>query len=251
MINKCIAVVDKIINIISFLILIILILIGLYALYDYHHIYESTELTEELKELKPTKEQEKLSYEELKKINGDIIAWITIDDTRIDYPILQGKDNTTYLTVDYNKQYSSAGSIFLDYRNDDSFTDDYSIIYGHNMYYKGMFSDIRNYSDKDYFDNHLTGSLFLKSGKYEIEVIAYSIINAFDDIPYNLMIYQNNKNDEIIKYFLEKAKYKKESNINRDDKILLLSTCSTTATEERMVLFTRIINYEDYIIESE
>ena len=80
-------------------------------------------------------------------------------------------------------------------------------------------------------------------------MLAYSIISAFDDIPYNLTIFKNKNNDKVINYFSKNAKYKNDSDIDSNDKLLLLSTCSTTSTEERMVLLTKIVNYREYVVE--
>ena len=71
--------------------------------------------------------------------------FIFIRPTNIDYPILAGEDNTSYLKTDYKGDYSPAGSIFLDYRNSRSLDDDYFVVYGHNMAKGLMFSDIKKY----------------------------------------------------------------------------------------------------------
>ena len=67
------------------------------------------------------------------KLNKDVVGWITIFDTHISYPVVQGKDNQEYLNKDVFGKFSFSGSIFLDYRNACDFTDSYSIIYGHHM----------------------------------------------------------------------------------------------------------------------
>lgn len=244
MINKIIVIIDRCINIVIVLFLFLLGFISVYALYDTYHIYEETEISDELKLLKPEGDTDDLSYDKLKAINPDIVGWIRLNDTRIDYPILQGKDNTSYLTKDYKKEDSVSGSIFLDYRNNSLFEDDYSVIYGHNMYYKGMFSDIRNYKKKDYFEKHLKGKLYFEKGKYDVEIISFSIINAFDDIPYNLYVFQKNHNNEVINYFMNHANNRQNIEVSNDDKLLLLSTCSVTLEEERMVLLAKLSSFQ-------
>ena len=79
-----------------------------------------------------------------------MVGWIVVDDTNIDYPVMQGYDNSQYLNLDPYGEYSLSGSIFLDSRNSSDFTDPYSIIYGHHMEYGKMFGAIDDYLDDQY-----------------------------------------------------------------------------------------------------
>ena len=80
-----------------------------------------------------------------KKITGNMVAWLTIDDTNVDYPVMQGEDNNEYLNKDPFGDYALSGSIFLDSRNDPEFKDYYSLIYGHHMEHGMMFGAIDEY----------------------------------------------------------------------------------------------------------
>ena len=101
------------------------------------------------------------------KLNKDVVGWITIFDTHISYPVVQGKDNQEYLNKDVFGKFSFSGSIFLDYRNACDFTDSYSIIYGHHMEYGAMFGDVVEFKNDDYFQEHKTGALFLLDDTYK------------------------------------------------------------------------------------
>lgn len=82
----------------------------------------------------PEKETGKeIDFEGLRKINEDLVAWIQIPGIGVDYPVVQGEDNEYYLYHTFQKENNKAGSIFLDYRNHDDFTDRRVILYGHNM----------------------------------------------------------------------------------------------------------------------
>ena len=132
-INGLVKLFDKLINHIVLIILLILLLYSGYALYDAYATYEKAELSDEILQYRP-EENEKFSLKSIQKdINEDICGWIRIDNTNIDYPVVIGEDNSEYLNNDYKKEYSITGSIFIDYRNDRDFKDDYTIIYG-NMY---------------------------------------------------------------------------------------------------------------------
>jgi sortase B len=101
----------------------------LYIVYDSLKVTKSVVLGEEIKMLAPL--DDAIDILRLRELNSDIVGWIRIPDTDIDYPILQGSDNDYYLSRNYLGEFAVAGSIFLDYRND--FGDDFLIIYGHSM----------------------------------------------------------------------------------------------------------------------
>ena len=164
-----------------------------YALYDAYATYQKAELSDEILQYKP-EENEKFSLESIQKeINEDICGWIRLDGTNIDYPMVIGKDNTEYLNNDYKKEYSITGSIFLDYRNDRNFKDDYTIIYGHNLKADLMFAEVRNYAEKKYFDEHSTGMLYTGDKIYKIDVLYFESVNAYSKV-YSLTLRRNDSN---------------------------------------------------------
>lgn len=244
-INLLVNLIDKIINNIVIVVLVILLFYSGYALYDAYATYQKAELTQDVLQYKP-EEKEKFSLESIQKeINEDICGWIRIDNTNIDYPMVIGKDNTEYLNNDYRKEYSITGSIFLDYRNNRFFKDDYTIIYGHNLKADLMFAEVRNYSDKKYFDDHNTGMLYTGDKIYKIDLLYFEIINAYSKV-YSLTLKRNESNKELIKEF-EKDVITKNSSIKASskDKLILLSTCNSSDTETRSVLVGKITEVEE------
>ena len=105
--------------------------------------------------------------------------WLMINDTNIDYKVMQGKDNFEYLSKNPYGDYYIGGSLFLDYRNDKDYNDEYNIIYGHNMDGGKMFADLKKFYDKDFFDSHKTGTLYLKHKTYKLEIIGVLKCNAY------------------------------------------------------------------------
>lgn len=96
---------------------------------------------------------------------------------------MQTSDNSFYLNHDFLGQYSVQGAVFLDYRNDASFKDDLSIIYGHRMNGRLMFSDVARYRDNEFLHNHARGELRLRSGaEIALEAKDFLTINAHDDM---------------------------------------------------------------------
>ena len=146
---------------------------------------------------------------------GGQVAWLRIDGTHIDYPVMQAGDNRWYLSHDFLNREETMGAIFLDYRNDDDFSDDVSIIYGHRMNGNLMFSDVAKYADSKYFFEHKNGKLYLRNGKsMQLTAVAYLQIDADDELYQDLVI------DDY-------------------DSVVVLSTCDRAVHEKRDVLILR------------
>ena len=144
-----------------------------YALWDNAQVYAAVDdVQSELMKLKPDPEQKDggASFEELRKINPDVCGWITLDHTKIDYPILQGEDNLTYINTDVYGDFALSGSIFLDSGCDNTFQGKYSLLYGHHMANHKMFGDLDLYRKKKFFDKNTTGTLILPERSYKLEI---------------------------------------------------------------------------------
>ena len=115
------------------------------------------EVENEIDETDAIKETEYVSaidFAVLDSQNPDVVAWIQIPGTQINYPVVQGKDNDYYLHRDLNGQKSTAGTIFLDYADQADFSSLHNVLYGHHMKNGSMFKDISRYKDQGYFDQH-------------------------------------------------------------------------------------------------
>ena len=115
-----------------------------------------------------------VDFKALKKINPDIVAWIRIPDTSIDYPVVQGNDDSYYLTHTFKKTEHVAGAIFLDSDNNADFSDDKNIIYGHNMKDGSMFQGLHKYESESYLQEHNKVYLYLPDG----EALTYTVIKC-------------------------------------------------------------------------
>ena len=115
-----------------------------------------------------------VDFKALKKINPDIVAWIRIPDTSIDYPVVQGNDDSYYLTHTFKKAEHVAGAIFLDSDNNADFSDDKNIIYGHNMKDGSMFQGLHKYESESYLQEHNKVYLYLPDG----EALTYTVIKC-------------------------------------------------------------------------
>ena len=236
--NKIITGLDSIISTVTTSILLVLMAFGLYALYDIYDVYDDAKLADDIVTLKPHEQETTFDLTKLKEVNKDIIGWIIINDTNIDYPILKGKDNSEYLNRNYKKEYAAAGSIFLDYRNG-NLNEDYSVIYGHNMNANLMFGSIKNYKDQTYFNNHLKGILHTEKESYKLDIIAYAIVSAYDNTVYDIETNKDDHNNDILNYFKDNSKYIKMLDLKNDDKLIVLSTCDASGINERSVLLVK------------
>ena len=239
-INYLICFVDKSINFCVVILFIVALFFSGYAIYDTYATYESAKLPDFIKKYQPD-EENSLEIDQIKEeINNDIVGWITIHDTSINYPIVQGKDNREYLNMNYQREHSLPGSIFMDYRNDKKFLDDYSILYGHNLINNTMFGGLIKFEKKDYFDKHLSGMLYTGDHTYRIEVLSFAVLDAYSDV-YNIILNANSNNKIIYQEIMKYSKVKSDVSLEDGDKLLLLSTCRANQEEERSVLLTKIV----------
>ena len=109
-----------------------------------------------------------VDFEALQAVNSDIVAWIYIEGTSVNYPVVQGADNYYYLRRMTNREYNNAGSIFMDYRNHAGFSDSHTVLYGHNMENGTMFADIYNYQEQAYYDAHPVCQIMTPDGNYTL-----------------------------------------------------------------------------------
>lgn len=176
-----------------------------------------------------------IDFDELKKINDDCVAWIYIEDTDINYPIVQGSDNSYYLKHLIDGKWNSSGSIFMDSRVSADISDRHCIIYGHHMKNGTMFSGLTKYKEQEYFDAHPEGWLITPEGTYRIEFFAGYVANvksAAWDLGFE-------SDDDFVSWTQEAKKqswFASALSPAVTDRILTLSTCSYEFDNARYVL---------------
>ena len=186
------------------------------------------------------------SFQTIRELNSDVVGWINISNTLIDYPVVQTKDNSYYLRHNINKEYNYSGCPFLDYRNSvkpDSDTRNF-IIYGHHRRNGTMFAQLKKYNDVDFYKENPVirfDTIYNRS-----EWIIFSNFRATttwaSGTPFNYIQTDFKDDAEFLKFVDE---LKKRSlittpvDVRADDKILLLSTCSYEKSHWRMVIAAR------------
>lgn len=234
-------------SIISVLLVIVLAAAGCYsayALYDNARIYsDAGAVQEELLALKPsgtTAEEVSASFEELLAINSDVCAWLTLDGTAIDYPILQGENNLSYINTDVYGDFALSGSIFLDSACSPDLTDSYSLIYGHHMDQNKMFGDLDLYKEEAFFNENTTGSLILPDRSYKLEIFAYLLEPASEAAIFSPGQWQADISG-LVSFAQQNAVFLHEDTIHQllqeeHPQVLALSTCSSEYTDARTVI---------------
>jgi sortase B len=179
-------------------------------------------------------------FKPLLKINSDVIGWVKIDDTLIDYPVVQAADNEYYLSKDLNQKNNVNGSIFLDYRNHIDKDEKHWILYGHNMKNKSMFMALLNYESKWYFDHHSIIDFDTLYGNKKWRVFSAYFTNTSED--YLRTDFKTNAEyKDFIKSLQEKSLHSTKITLYDSDTVLTLSTCSNTHDGARFVVHAKLI----------
>lgn len=186
-------------------------------------------------------------FEELRAINPDVNGWLTMPETEIDYPLVQGETNFSYINTDIYGNFALSGSIFLDSRNDNEYLDVYSLLYGHNMNKHRMFGDVRLYKDSEFFEKNQQGELYLPDKKHTLQSISCIICSSSDWIRFNPERWSELTNEEILQYAQEDAVNVSETGLKalqtvldagEKPRLVALSTCSDEFTDARTILLT-------------
>lgn len=242
-------------GLVSFVVGMMLLLAGIYAIYalwDNRQVYERAgDVQESLLRFKPTEttaeEKRGPGFTELQAINPDVCAWLSLDDTGIDYPVLQGRTNLSYLSTDVYGAYSLAGSIFLDSRNHRDGSDPYSLIYGHHMENHRMFGDLELYRDREFFRNSSGGQLIFPEAGFRLDPLACFQAPASEALIFDPEFTALNL-PTLLNYAEQHAQQLNADSLRRireqeDRRILALTTCSTDFTDSRTVVLMEMTAY--------
>ena len=241
------------------LIFILLIIIIASVIYIVKYFLNKEEVKEESNllntinidkaDITPDKTERMLQVEELQKKNSDIIGWIEIEGTNINYPVLQGEDNSFYMNRNYDKEESVYGSLFLDKDYDWKRGSNNLLIYGHNMQDGSMFHDLLNYADKDYYEEHPIIRFTTPEEDAEYEIIAAFRSRVYYKSEKNVFRYYyfiNPETEEEYDEFVKDAKkaslYDTGKTAEYGDQLITLSTCAYHTEDGRFAVVARKIS---------
>ena len=172
-------------------------------------------------------EEYTVNFEELKSKNTDTVAYLKVNNTKIDYVVVKGEDNNYYLTHNFNKEANSAGWIFADYKNKFDGTDRNIVIYGHNMLNGSMFGTLKNARKKEWYENsdNLIISLVTEKGNQHYKIFSiYTVKN--EDYYIKTEFSDTDEFKKFISTIASRSIKKFDYNLEEIEQILTLSTCS-------------------------
>lgn len=203
---------------------------------------DPTQVTEE-------KTEKMLKLEELQKENNEVIGWLEIEGTNINYPVLQGTDNEFYMKNNYKKEKSKDGSIFLDKSYNWDIPSSNLLLYGHNNKNGIMFQDLMKYAKEDFYKEHtkIKFTTNKEDSVYEIMSVFYSrVYYKSEQNVFRYYYFVNANNEQEYNYFVNNAKkvsiYDTGVNANYGDQLLTLSTCEYSQEDGRFVVVAKKIN---------
>ena len=186
-----------------------------------------------------------VDFSELLKRNSDTVGWINVNNTNINYPVVQTNNNDDYLHKAFDGSKNQAGWIFADYRNDMKNFDKNTIIYGHSRLNKTMFGSLFNVLNESWYSNKYNqiirfstpteNTMWQVFSVYKINLESYYLQVDFDNDSQYL---------EFLNTLKSRSKYNFNVSLNENDKIITLSTCSDAAGTGRIVLHAKLIKKE-------
>ncbi len=187
-----------------------------------------------------------LQVEELQNINPDIIGWLEIENTNINYPVLQGSDNSFYLNHDYKKEKNKNGALFLDASYSWNPPSSNLLIYGHNNQNGTMFEDLLKYKQKDFYENHKLIRFTTNADDSYYEIIAVFNSKVYyqsqkDVFKYYYFINANDENEfnEYIQNVKQISLYDTGNSANYGEQLITLSTCSYHTKDGRFAVVAK------------
>ena len=215
------------------------------TMWEYHVAKSAyTNISEKTAKVDPKQFTGVVDWKALKKVNPDVQGWLYQKGTVINYTVVQGTDNDTYLHTRFDKQWSGGGTLFVDCRMEKDFKGFNSIIYGHHMKDGSMFRSIRGYTKEDgYYDKHKTLELATPHGNYHLVVFSAFITKATDEDTYKMTYDEAEK-----QAYIDRAWERSELPITRDsvdvtknDRLVTLSTCAYDYEEARYIVMCKMV----------
>ena len=187
-------------------------------------------------------------YKTLHNKNKKLIGWIKIDDTIIDYPVMQTVNNEYYLDHNFNQEEDRNGCIFMDYQCDVVEGCDNMILYGHHMQSGKMFGTLNKYSNENYYKEHpkIQFDTIYEKGQYEVMYVFRSKVYSEEEITFKYYQFINaGSEQEFNSYMNEMAAlslYNTGVTANYGDQLLTLSTCDYQENDGRFVVVAKRVN---------
>lgn len=181
----------------------------------------------------------KVNFDTLWNINKDVIGWLECEGTIINYPVVQGDDNTYYLKHLLDGTYHRFGTLFVDCENAADFTDQNTVIYGHHIKVGTMFQTLDNYKEPDYYKSHPYFMLYLPDKTYRIELFAGCLVDGSGGIPLNFADKQEYQN--YIDSLRSESTFTSPVTMTSEDRMVTLYTCAYDFETARYIVCGKLV----------
>ncbi|MEI7025799.1 class B sortase [Paenibacillus sp. y28] len=181
-------------------------------------------------------------FRALLEINPELVGWLKIDGTVVDYPIVQATDNDYYVTRNYKREESRAGSIFMDFRNDSMEPGKHTVLYGHRMKDETMFGSLKYYMEPEFFQAHQALHLDTLYNSYDLMI--FSVYYTTTEFDYIQTEFQSlNEYSSFLRDIQGRSLYKTSVSVTEEDRIVTLSTCDyhLDPVEGRLVVHAKLV----------
>lgn len=182
----------------------------------------------------------RVDFDVLQRINPDIAAWLYCKGTNFNHPVMYSGDNDFYLDHATDRSYNSAGSLFIDFTCSRDFSDELTVIYGHNMLNKSMFGKLPNFADLDYYEKASEMYLLTPDHDYQVELLARGIVSEASGL-YALTGMELDP-EQLAEVFPEGTLFRADTEFRAGDHYVLLSTCSYEYNGARFIVLGRLID---------
>ena len=261
---------STVLSVMAGLLAAVLILYSGYVLYDSfftmnNAVTDSWDLLEYKPEIIEDGMTPLTNTDTLRDINDDYRAWLTVYDTTIDYPVVQGENDLYYASHDIYGRTSLTGAIYLAAANDAHLKDSYNLIYGHHMDNKAMFGGLDAFKDESYFNSHREGLIIGTSGIYDIEFFAVATADAYESVLYTV----GDRAADVISYLAAGGTTSGEDGVDgvqpqiatnvlyfdaavaQDaEKVIALSTCANATTNGRLLVFGKMVKRNVLVLDA-
>ena len=180
-----------------------------------------------------------INFGALQELNPEIAAWLWVPGTAIDYPVVQGIDNSVYLKKTVKGTDNVSGAIFFDFRNARDFSDKNTVIYGHNMKDGSMFSSLNKYRDQEFYDDYPFFIIYSPECEYHFRIASVCIIPD-ESIVYSLNIIEEKGFSEYAGNLLLNNLVNTGTDLSLDDHRVTLSTCEYQYDNLRLVVIGKL-----------
>lgn len=182
-----------------------------------------------------------IDFEYLKELNPDIVGWIFMERENINYPVVLGPDNYYYLSRLPDRTPNRLGSIFMEHKNKPDFSDDTTVLFGHNMLDDSMFAPLEYYREQWYYDEHPSLYIFTPEATFRVDVFAGYVVEAHDIDSLHQKIHSIEEKRNFVANSIARSTFKSNVHIADDDRFVSLYTCNYDYTDSRYVVQGKLV----------